>query len=360
MKRREMNTWHYPRRDLAESYLKQLDSGLNSIAIFAERRKGKTEFLLEDLTPLAHQMGYRTAYINFWEKKSDPIHCILKGVKRSFERDNALRTLSKWKKEISLKIAGLQAKVSTDGDKIPAVASDALDYLLIPKGGILIMFDEIQQLAAGEENDELVATLRTFLDSNRRKVRAVFTGSSQDRLNKMFKQQKAAFYRSASLVEFPNMGEEFVASLANRFHYLSQRHLNENKLFEVFQRHHYSPFIIVDLLQTLLREGIYEVEQGYHYYLAKNDPNMEFRELWEGLKLVDQILLTEVILKSKPLYHRETYELLAGIMGVDKIGRGVVQHAVNRLRDRGILNKEGHGQWAFESGEFKAFVEQEC
>ena len=36
--------WHFPRIELAIAYLKQLKAGLNSIAIFAEKRKVKTEF----------------------------------------------------------------------------------------------------------------------------------------------------------------------------------------------------------------------------------------------------------------------------------------------------------------------------
>ncbi|MFT4925875.1 MAG: hypothetical protein ACI8WB_001970, partial [Phenylobacterium sp.] len=32
--------WHYSRIDLAKAYISQINSGINSIAIFAERRKG--------------------------------------------------------------------------------------------------------------------------------------------------------------------------------------------------------------------------------------------------------------------------------------------------------------------------------
>lgn len=355
MKGPEMSTWHYPRNELAESYLKQLNSGLNSIAIFAERRKGKTEFLLEDLAPAADEMGYRTAYINFWEKKTDPVHCITQGIRRSLETQSR-RILSRWKKEVSLKVAGLQAKATSDIDQVPDVLGEALGYLIKPKGGILVMFDEIQQLATNDGNDELIAALRTFLDTNKRQVRAVFTGSSQDRLNKIFRQQNAAFYRGASLVEFPDMGNEFVDFLIERFQYLSKRKLVKNKAYPIFDNHNRSPFIIVDLLQTMLREGIFDIDKGYEYYLENNDPDEEYRALWESMKLVDKLLIKEIILKSKPLYHKDTYEFIGDIMGLNKLGRGTIQHSVSRLREQGILNKVGHGKWELESKEFEVFI----
>jgi hypothetical protein len=350
-----MSTWHYPRKELAQNYLNQLNSGLNSIAIFAERRKGKTEFLLEDLAPVADAMGYRTAYINFWEKRSDPVHCIIQGIRRSLETQSP-RILSRWKKEISFKVAGLQAKVTSDLEQMPNVLGEALDYLIKPKGGVVVMFDEIQQLASSNDNGELIATLRTFLDTNKRKVRAVFTGSSQDRLNKLFRHQKAAFYRGASLVDFPDMDEDFVNFLIERFQYLSKRKLSANKAYVIFRHHNRSPFIIVDLLQTMLREGIFNVDEGYKFYLANNDPDEEYRELWESMKLVDQLLIKEIILHSKPLYHKDTYELLGDIMGVSKVGRGTLQHSISRLREQGILNSVGHGQWELESKEFEMYV----
>lgn len=58
-------SWHYPRVELAKSYLKTLEHGASTMAIFAERRKGKTEFLNDDMTPLAISEGHRCCYANF-------------------------------------------------------------------------------------------------------------------------------------------------------------------------------------------------------------------------------------------------------------------------------------------------------
>ncbi len=347
--------WHFPRTDLAQAYLQQLEAGLNSIAIFAERRKGKTEFLTEDLQPCARARGLRTAYINFWERKSDPVYCITQGVRRALEADSP-RLLRKWKKEFTIKLGVFQAKRTASAEQHPEIASEALDLLIAPKGGLLLMFDEIQHLATDPGYEELIATLRTFLDSNKKKVRAVFTGSSQDRLNKIFRNQRAAFYRGASLVNFPDMGEDFIRFLVNNFTQLTTRNLPAERAFEIFAAHHHSPFVIVDLLQTMMGEGIYDFDEGLSFYLQVNNPNEQWQELWESLKPVDQLVLKLVILPSRPLYHIDTYQLIGDKLGIERVSRGVVQSSVRRLREQGILNNEGRGQWTFESMDFKRFV----
>ena len=50
MKKSYEKSWHYPRSQLAENYLATLEHGAPTMAIFAERRKGKTEFLNDDMT----------------------------------------------------------------------------------------------------------------------------------------------------------------------------------------------------------------------------------------------------------------------------------------------------------------------
>jgi len=349
--------WHYPRTELAQTYLQQLEAGLNSIAIFAERRKGKTEFLLEDLEPAARDKGFRTVYINFWERKSDPIHCITQGVRRSIESDSP-RMIDKWKNEFSVKLGVFQSKTTISAKEYPEIAGEALDMLLASEGGILLMFDEIQHLASDPAHEELIATLRTFLDTNKKRARAVFTGSSQDRLNKIFRRQKAAFYRGASLVEFPDMGNDFIVFLLSNFQDITKRKLSIEKGVEIFSSYNSSPFLIVDLLQTMMREGIYDLNEGLAYYLDLYDPNEEWEELWESIKLIDQLILKDIVASSRPLYHAATYTLIADKLGLDKVTRGMVQSSVKRLRELGILNNEGHGQWAFESASLEDYILQ--
>ena len=350
--------WHYPRTELAKAYINQINAGLNSIAIFAERRKGKTEFLIEDLAPYATTQGFRTVYINFWEQQSDPVYCIAKGVARAMQRDSA-KLLKHWKKEVNIKIPGFEVKAQNNEQDTQALAYESLESLLSSKGNVLLMFDEIQHLATDVKFTELIATLRTFLDSNKTRVKAIFTGSSQDRLNKIFRHQKAPFYRGASLVDFPDMGDEFVSHLLQVFAQITSNQLDETTANAIFKQYHYSPFILVDLMQTMMREGIDDFDKGLAYYHLTNNPNEQWRELWLSLKLIDQLILTQVIVPQRALYHSDTYELIGDLLGIEQVKRGMVQSSVNRLRDSGILTSAGRGLWEFESPEFRDYLLEE-
>ncbi|MFT4929649.1 MAG: hypothetical protein ACI8WB_005784 [Phenylobacterium sp.] len=335
-----------------------MNSGINSIAIFAERRKGKTEFLIEDLAPYAQSQGFKTVYINFWEQRSDPIYCIAKGVKRALQSDGST-LLKHWKKEVNITLPGFEVKAQDNNNNTQALAYESLEQLLKNKGNVLLMFDEIQHLATDAKFEELIATLRTFLDSNKKSVKAVFTGSSQHRLNKIFRHQKAAFYRGASLVDFPNMGEGFVHHLVSVFHSITSNQLDEEKGNAIFEQYHYSPFLLVDLMQTMMREGIDDFDHGLEYYQRTNNPNQQWADLWHSLKLIDQLILTQVIITNQALYHSDTYALLGDRLGIDDVKRGMVQSAVNRLRDSGILVSASRGLWEFESAEFRDYLQDE-
>lgn len=349
-----ISQWHYCRAELAKAYLAQINAGLNSIAIFAERRKGKTEFLIEDLAPYAQTQGFKTVYINFWEQQSDPVYCISKGVNRALEQEGST-LLKHWKKEVNIKLPGFEVKAQDDAHKTQALAYESLELLLKTKGNVLLMFDEIQHLATDVRFEELIATIRTFLDSNKKRVKAVFTGSSQHRLNKIFRHQKAAFYRGASLVEFPNMGEGFVNHLLTVFKSITTHQLDEEKANAIFEQYHYSPFLLVDLMQTMMRESINDFDKGLAYYQLTNNPAQQWHELWHSLKLIDQLILTKAILAKRALYHSDTYALIGDLLGIE-VKRGVVQSSVKRLRDLGILISVARGQWDFESLEFRDYL----
>jgi len=65
--------WHFPRPDLAQSYLRSFDLGLTSArGLFARRRMGKSEFLKHDLLPAAMHDGYLAAYTNLWDSTDHP------------------------------------------------------------------------------------------------------------------------------------------------------------------------------------------------------------------------------------------------------------------------------------------------
>jgi len=348
-------TWHYPRENLAKTYLSQLGEGGHSIAIFAERRKGKTQFLLEDMKPLAEKEGISVAYIDFWEQRKDPSTCIVRGIRRAIE-EIGLKGAGKWKKEIKLKLPLLEASMSQESKPMPEVAADALELLRTTKKTWLIMFDEIQHLAISKDYEDTIFTLRSFLNANTKTIKAIFTGSSQDKLNTIFRQHNAAFYNSASLVNFPELDEGFVRHVTNRFSYLSKRELSFNEMMEAFLDNHRSPYILRNLLQMMLNDGVYSVAEGLKRFDSTHNLNAEWDAIWSNLKIIDKAVLG-VILNERPVYSKDTYEALSEEIGIDGITKSTIQKSIDRLRRKELLNNAGRGKWLFESSFFKEYVQ---
>lgn len=347
--------WHYQRQDLAKKYLKDLELGAQSLAIFAERRKGKTEFCLYDLMPYALEQGYLCVYVNFWQDKANPSLCIVNGIVDALGGSVGAH-FKGWKKELSLKLGILQAKISQDSRVTPSTANEAFRYLLKANGAILLVCDEIQHLATNPAFDGFTATLRTFIDSNKDRVRVVFTGSSQDNLNRLFKRQKAAFYNSASLALFPDMGDGFIVFLSKLFYSLTKRKLPVEQIMPAFIDSHYSPAFIVELLQVMVRDGFYDIESGLAHYSLLNPPNQEHKMIWEELSAIDKEVLKILAGEYEvQLYSNETYVLIGAIIGVP-VKKGTMQAALKRLREGGILLNAGHGQWEFENSAFRGYV----
>ena len=345
--------WHFSRENLAKTYLKTLEVGPQSLAIFAERRKGKTEFLNYDLTPIARKQGFRCAYVNFWEDKSSPNHSVVNGINRSIQAD-----AKRWETSISVDLGLLKAKMEQTPRTSPHCANEALDCLVRTKGPVLLMCDEVQHLATHSDFEDFTAALRTFIDRNKENVRVVFTGSSQDNLNRLFRNQRAAFYNSASITPFPDMGIEFVTFLSERFYELTRRRIPVDAIFKIFASHYFSPAFIVELLQVMVRDGFYDLDAGLDYYHSLNPQDTEHELTWSGLSALDKEVLKHLALpKPAPLYTPEAYAHFTENLGI-AIGQGAVQAALKRLRERGVLNNAARGVWNFENKGFKHFVQQ--
>lgn len=348
-------SWHFARYELAKTYIQTLQVGPQCLAVFAERRKGKTEFLTEDVMPLADKQGLRCCYVNFWADRNNPVACLVNGIEQSLKAQHG-GFLRNWKKEVSLNIGGLQAKmIERQGPDIQS-ANAAMQYLMEPKGAVLLLCDEVQHLATRQEFEDFTASLRTFIDTHKARLRVIFTGSSQDNLNRLFRNQRAAFYNSASITPFPDMGVEFAEFLVRRFAYLSGRNLPANSIFKVFVEHHNSPAFIVDLLYLMLKEGIYSVEDGIEAYNALNPPDEDNLQTWNQLTALDREVIKRLAEEHpRPLYNPQVYTEISGIIGTP-IGQGAIQGALARMREQGILINAGRGNWQFENSSFKTYV----
>ncbi|MAM89530.1 MAG: hypothetical protein CME36_19705 [unclassified Hahellaceae] len=347
--------WHYPRTDTTATILGLLESGsTHALTIFAKRRMGKTELLIEDIWPAAVKLGFEVRYASFWSNRSQPQKALLDAIGKKTQ------SIDEVKARIGLPGNYLETTASVrhpqsadDLDQLSAV----FRTLLKSKKPILLMLDEIQTLASDSgEYDDFVAALRTILDVNKNRIKVIFTGSSQEGLMKMFKRQKAPLFNFSHQFELPQLGAAFVKHMTDAFQQASGRTLNPSASLRVFNRCHYVPAKFHDLLRSMLINGRVDIERAFEDHQFESGEIYQYQQVWEGLPILSQELLKMIARDGEGLYQSERLDELKSIMGVDELSTATVQNHVDRLRRASIIESLRRGQYTFAEAAFAEFV----
>lgn len=113
--------WHYARNDIAaRTFAVLADGPARALTLFAPRRTGKAEFLLDDLGPFAENKGHRVVYASFWQAPLSPLAVLLhtletsrkSGTLRDRVRSAAVNLTPKLR--LSAPIPGTGAKAEID------------------------------------------------------------------------------------------------------------------------------------------------------------------------------------------------------------------------------------------------------
>lgn len=368
----EAINWHYPRADLAKSYLETLQAGLISSAVlFAPRRKGKTEFLLEDLLPAAESAGYRTVYCSMWQNRSDPLAALLTSLTNAAKpktfgeklQERIFRPLKKTSLEFDAgPIDKLTAEAEFNARNTSNQAAlqslpDAVDAVVAAsKGKVMIAFDEIQHLAK-PQFQELVAALRTTLDVRKKSVKSVFTGSSRNRLQLMFSQIKAPLFQFSQTTDFPDLDERFVDFIMNAFTQATGRTVAIVEANAAFAALSHTPGLFHDAVERLMKIGgsnILAVAQ--QVLLESRDASGYVQRLMEMRPLDREVM--RAVTERIPLYTDETRRRLAMAVGIEgePLTTRQVQIAVDRLVTEQIIYQAGRGVYEIEDEQLAAWL----
>jgi uncharacterized protein len=201
------------RPELARLYLQMLQAQAGRpLALFAPRRVGKTYFLDQDLTPAARAAGYVPVYADVWLQRASPLDAINHALEEALDDATVpASAIGKTAKTAVKKLGGLGASVefgdSPSRRALPAQAELRLDALVTRLSAaadkpVLLMLDEIQFVAEHPQGQAIIATLRAVLQKHKRRVHAVFTGSSQEALAQMMSASGGPMYQFAQLVAF--------------------------------------------------------------------------------------------------------------------------------------------------------------
>lgn len=371
----EAISWHYPRADLAAGYLDTLGAGLiSSMVLFAPRRKGKTEFVLEDLLPAAEAAGYRTVYCSMWQNRSDPLAALLLALNnaakpRSFGeklQDRLFHPLKKTSLEIN---AGPIGKVKAEAEFNAKSASSQAALQSLPelvdaviaasKGKVLIALDEIQHLAK-PEFQELVAALRTTLDVRKKSVKTVFTGSSRNRLQMMFSQIKAPLFQFSQTTDFPDLDGRFVGFIMESFRQATGREVPIDEANRAFAALSCTPGLFHDAVERLMKMGGTDIMTISKQVLAESRDASGYVQRLMEMRPLDREVMRAVI-GRQPLYTEETRRMLALAVGIEEepLTTRQVQIAVERLVTEQIIYQAGRGVYEIEDDQLAEWLRSE-
>lgn len=362
--------WHYPRTALAKHIISGFELGLaDRVTIFAPRKRGKTEFVVHDITPMARDQGILVVYVDFWRDKSSPARAFATAVMAA-RRDqeswftqvvskSALKTnLNLYSGDLSVELAPRRK----EAEKV--VVESAFEELEAIKKPILLLLDEVQHLATDPQFSDFTAALRSFMTARSdHKVKGIFTGSSQEGLAQLFKRTKAPFYGASANIDFPDLGGDFVQFELDVFKGVSGgAKLDPVKANDIFNNMGKAPGLFIDLLKKMVLEQVHDLDEGVGRFADAliEEANHEFQAQWEAFGPLERALLLMISRgETRGLYrseYKEKLQVLAPELGTPT--RHSIQNAVNRLKGgtHNVIYSIEHGVWLFTDPSFEHFV----
>lgn len=362
-----MIDWHYPRTALAEQFLDTFELGSSSaLTLFAPRRMGKTEFVLQDLIPLATERGYLPVYVSFWEYKADPTLCLQRALRQANKElgwvhrvktgATSVATLSVGVSGVGSLGVGSNKPRSVDESTLEIISSE-FDRLFKGRRRVLLCLDEVQHLATDSAFEPLVYFLRTLIDTRRQVLKVVYTGSSRYGLQRLFNRRKAPLFNSASQIDLPELGSDFVRHILAAFHQATQRKISLQDGIAAFRSLNKVPYELRRVIELLMHGGCIDIKSKAQKHVDEGLEIARYQMLWEELKAIDQAVLIRLVESGRGLYQEESRRFIASWLGIPEevVPVHVVQNAVNRMRGNLIAPLE-YGTWDFEDPQFKQWL----
>ncbi|QRX84963.1 hypothetical protein JQN73_13635 [Glaciimonas sp. PAMC28666] len=335
------------RPELATSYLSLLLAQPGRpIALFAPRRVGKTYFLDGDLTPAAEKMGFLAVYADLWLNRTFPLDAINQALEEALDDVNVplsrLGKIGKTKvKRVGALGASLELGAAPRRRSLPEKPELRMDSLIARLAAdsdkpILLMLDEIQALGHSAGGEAAIATVRAVLQKHKKKLVAVFTGSSQEALGEMMMSAGGPMYQFAQLLTFPFLDIEFLERLASHFRKVHPtKTLDIDALQKVFAHIGFKPALMKDIVKEMSAEGMTDVNLALAHFMQDERNFLAWQSVFSGLQPLEQAVLIILAHGIAPM-GKETISVLAAVPTV-KATLAKVRAALDRMRKAGIL-----------------------
>ena len=362
-----IDPWHYARPQLVRAYLAAFDLGLTTArGVFARRRMGKTEFLVQDLMPAAAAAGYLTAYVNLWDHRPDPAAALTGALTQAVRPTGAAGLLERvgtriGKVKASGKVAGiaeaaLEAEFGAAKQGGAASLAATLRAVDATDKRLLLVIDEAQVLA-GADHADFTHALRAALDTRKARVKVLFAGSSETTLRRMFGRPAEPFYNWAPLEPFDLLDDQFVIELTRRANDLTRYPLPPEDALAAFRALGDTP----EFFRRFLTRYLTHADQGAQAALAATRAQVfsdeGFAGQWAALLPADRGVLRLMADGVADLHGTSARIQLGKMLGLGRTApMNTPQQALRRLQNANVVVRLDHGEYRFEDEAFADWV----
>ncbi|HBO38795.1 MAG TPA: selenocysteine synthase [Pasteurellaceae bacterium] len=345
---------YFSRISLAKALLDNLAQGISSaFTLFAPRRMGKTQFLLNDITPVAKELGFNLFYFSFMNENSQSVQNEFKIALSRFCDEIRPTTTLKTIKSIDLFGVSIERAVENQPD---FSVSHLIDELAKDNKPTLMLLDEVQELARIKDADGLIRSLRTGLDINKNKVKVIFTGSSTNGLRAIFNDSKAPFFHFSHPINFPLLDKTFTDFLADIYQKRTGNKLNKNQFFNVFRTLNFTPLYLRAITQDMIIDPSLTLEAAANIRLQQMHEQSDYSQIWQELSELEKWILVSVHNGESGLYKTSVRRVLAEKLGVKEITASTMQTQLKKLQRRDLISKQSDNSWIINNVLFSSWL----
>jgi len=175
----------------------------------------------------------------------------------------------------------------------------------------------------------------------------VFTGSSQEGLRKVFSAKSAPFYRFATQMTLPVLGDEFVDHQLAVFKDRAKRTLNRADALSAFERIEHNPLFFQQWLIALMAHKTLSPDAAIGVVLEELGIQFGFYTHWGKLDSLQRAVIRILAEGERQPYSAAATEQLTKLTQGTSPEVSQIQTAVRRLSRRGMLEKQ-EDQWRLE------------
>lgn len=348
---------YYPRLPLAKNLVRNLADGISSaFTLFAPRRMGKTQFLLNDITPTAKAMGFNVFYFSFMNENTQAIQDDFKAALIKFHDE--IRPSSHLGKVKRVDFLGIGIEKQDDVQN-NLLINEILNQIAKDNKPTLMLLDEVQELARMKNSEGVVRSLRTGLDTNKHKIKVIFTGSSTNGLRAMFNDSKAPFFHFSHAIDFPTLDQGFTDFLADIYYQRTGNQIDKAAFFQLFEKLNYTPLYLRAITQDMIINPDLSLEKAAEIRLQQMYEQSDYQAVWQKLSALEKLLLVDILNGEIGFYKAEKRKQFAEKLGIAEISTSSLQTALKKLERQELITKQSDNTLVLNNSLFQRWLREQ-